>query len=103
VKGRRVTDRVPISFGDTPGVAVGGVWADHQKGFGIEGTSADGFTVVGECAVNCNNSYEVYAFHPGGANAALADGSVRFLRDSMSIRTLAALTTRAAGEVLPPD
>jgi prepilin-type N-terminal cleavage/methylation domain-containing protein/prepilin-type processing-associated H-X9-DG protein len=102
VKGRRVTDRVPIvPGGDEPGVVTGGLWADHQKGFGIEGTSADGFTVIGECAINCNNSYEVYAFHPGGANAAMADGSVRFLREGMSIRTLAALTTRAGGEVIP--
>jgi prepilin-type processing-associated H-X9-DG protein len=81
-------------------VATGGVWADHQKGFGIEGTSADGHTLIGECAVNCNNAYEVYSFHSGGANAAMADGSVRFLREGISIRTLAALSTRAGGEVI---
>jgi prepilin-type processing-associated H-X9-DG protein len=79
------------------------VWADHQKGFGVEGTSADGLSPVGECAVNCTNAYEVYAFHPGGANAAMADGGVRFLRDGIPIRTLAALTTRAGGEVAPAD
>jgi prepilin-type processing-associated H-X9-DG protein len=99
VKGKRVTDRVPPFGGDGPGVATGGVWADHQKGFGVEGTSPDGHSLIGECAINCNNAYEVYAFHPGGANAALADGSVRFLREGMSIRVLAALTTRAGGEV----
>jgi prepilin-type processing-associated H-X9-DG protein len=101
VKGRRITDQIPITFTDGgPGATTGGLWADHQKGFGIEGTSADGFTVVGECAINCNNSYEIYAFHTGGANVAMADGSVRFLRDSMTIRTLAALSTRGAGEVI---
>ncbi len=103
VKGRRVTDQTPPFGGAGNGIVTGGVWADHQKGFGIEGTSADGFTTIGECAINCNNSYEVYAFHPGGANAALADGSVRFLRESISIRTLAALSTRAGGEVIPAD
>ncbi len=103
VKGRRVTDQTPPFGGAGNGVVTGGVWADHQKGFGIEGTSADGFTTVGECAINCTNAYEVYAFHSGGANAALADGSVRFVRESMSVRTLAALTTRAGGEVLPAD
>ena len=101
VKGRRVTDRPPVAPGGPDnGAVVGGLWADHQKGFGVEGTSADGFAVVGECAVNCNNSFEVYAFHPNGANVALADGSVRFLREGMSIRTLAALATRAGGEVI---
>jgi prepilin-type processing-associated H-X9-DG protein len=55
--------------------------------------------LIGECAINCNNAYEIYAFHSSGANAAMADGSVRFLRDSISIRTLAALSTRGAGEV----
>ena len=86
--------------GVLPGVATGGVWADHQKGFGIEGTSPDGHTLIGECAVNCNNAYEVYSFHPGGANAAMADGSVRFLRETISIRALAALSTRVGGEVI---
>ena len=104
VKGKKNTTDVPISFAQGgPGVVVGGLWADHQKGFGIDGTSADGLTPTGECAVNCNNSFEVYAFHTGGANAAMADGSVRFLRDSMSIRTLVALATRGAGEVVPSD
>ncbi len=104
VKGQRIIDRVPIvPGGDDPGLVVGGLWADHQKGFGIEGTSPDGFTVVGECAINCNNSFEIYSFHQGGANVAMADGSVRFLREGMSIRTLAALSTRAGGEVIPND
>jgi prepilin-type N-terminal cleavage/methylation domain-containing protein/prepilin-type processing-associated H-X9-DG protein len=101
VKGKRDTTDVPISFPDGgPGVVMGGLWADDQKGFGIEGTSLDGLTVVGECAINCNNSYEIYAFHSGGANVAMADGSVRFLREGMSIRTLAALGTRGGGEVI---
>src|SRR5262249_29573783 len=33
--------------------------------------------------------------HPGGANALFCDGSVRFLRETMDLRTLAALCTRA--------
>jgi prepilin-type processing-associated H-X9-DG protein len=43
------------------------------------------------------------SYHTGGANIALADGSVRFLRDSTSPQTLVALCTRAGGEVLPGD
>jgi prepilin-type N-terminal cleavage/methylation domain-containing protein len=104
VKGRRVSDQFPpFGGGDTPGTVTGGLWADHQKGFGVEGTSPDGNTLIGECAINCNNAYEVYAFHTGGANVAGADGSVRFLRETTSIRTLAALATRAGGEVVAAE
>jgi prepilin-type processing-associated H-X9-DG protein len=38
--------------------------------------------------------------HPGGANFALADGSVRFLSDQTSLTTLRALGTPAGGEVV---
>jgi prepilin-type N-terminal cleavage/methylation domain-containing protein/prepilin-type processing-associated H-X9-DG protein len=38
--------------------------------------------------------------HGGGANVVLADGSVRFLRESISLSTLQALSTRAGGEVI---
>jgi prepilin-type N-terminal cleavage/methylation domain-containing protein/prepilin-type processing-associated H-X9-DG protein len=41
--------------------------------------------------------------HGGGANVVMADGSVHFLRDSMSLSTLQALSTRAGGEVIAED
>ncbi|APW62741.1 DUF1559 domain-containing protein [Paludisphaera borealis] len=41
--------------------------------------------------------------HPGGVNVTLADGSVRFVKSSVSIPTWRALGTRNGGEVLSSD
>jgi prepilin-type processing-associated H-X9-DG protein len=57
----------------------------------------------GRCALNCTNDGEVYAFHTGGANAVFADGHVQFLKKGMDIRVMAALITRAGGEVVSGD
>ena len=54
-----------------------------------------------DCAINCNNSQGVFGFHPGGANVAMADGSVRFLSTSTSVQVLMFMTTRDGGEVIP--
>ena len=40
------------------------------------------------------------SFHPGGANFAMADGSVKFIKDTLSIVAYRNLSTRAAGEVV---
>jgi prepilin-type N-terminal cleavage/methylation domain-containing protein/prepilin-type processing-associated H-X9-DG protein len=42
----------------------------------------------------------ISSYHPGGAQALFADGSVRFLPETMDDRTLAALCSRAGGEVI---
>lgn len=41
--------------------------------------------------------------HPGGVNVALADGSVKFIKDSIDLQTWWALGTRNGGEVLSAD
>jgi len=41
--------------------------------------------------------------HPGGVNMALADGSVKFVKDSIGLQPWWALGTRAGGEVLSSD
>jgi prepilin-type N-terminal cleavage/methylation domain-containing protein/prepilin-type processing-associated H-X9-DG protein len=83
-----------------PGIYVsGGVWVSGNLIFG-QGATPDGATQPGPCAINCTNDREVYSFHPGGANAVFADGSVHFLTAGMDIRVLARLVTRAGGEVV---
>ena len=41
--------------------------------------------------------------HPGGVQLLLGDGSVRFIKDSISLATWKALSSRAGGEVLSSD
>lgn len=47
--------------------------------------------------------YGLSSYHPGGANVAMADGSVRFLKNSTAERTVWALGTRDGGEVISAD
>ncbi len=43
---------------------------------------------------------DIKSQHPGGANGAFCDGSARFLTETMDIRVLAAICTRAGGEAV---
>lgn len=84
---------------------LGGGWGDPINGenwFGGSGFNGSG---QGGCVINCTNEYGkgMYAFHSGGANTVFADGSVHFLSQGMSTRTLAFLVTAAKGEVVPGD
>jgi prepilin-type N-terminal cleavage/methylation domain-containing protein/prepilin-type processing-associated H-X9-DG protein len=47
--------------------------------------------------------FAFHSLHPGGANFAFADGSVRFIKDSINLQTYRALGTRALGEVVSAD
>jgi len=83
-----------------PGAYVsGGAWVGGPLTFG-QGSTTDGVTQPGPCAINCTNNREVYSFHPGGANATFADGSVHFLNATIDIRNFAGLATRAGGEIV---
>jgi prepilin-type N-terminal cleavage/methylation domain-containing protein len=41
--------------------------------------------------------------HPGGVNVAVLDGSVKFIKNSVSLYTWGALATKAGGEVISSD
>jgi prepilin-type N-terminal cleavage/methylation domain-containing protein/prepilin-type processing-associated H-X9-DG protein len=43
------------------------------------------------------------SLHPGGVNALMGDGSVKFIKNSINIRTWWSLGTRANGEVISAD
>jgi prepilin-type N-terminal cleavage/methylation domain-containing protein/prepilin-type processing-associated H-X9-DG protein len=95
-----------------------GAWADPNAAFSVDGSNA-GCTVAfvgtstsdvcvpgptpNSCPLNCTNDSEFFGFHPSGCNACFADGSVHYLSQSLSLCTLAALVTRAGGEVPGSD
>ena len=74
-------------------------WADSENEIGLDGCNPADFSSPGIRPMNCKNEGEPYAFHTGGINVCLVDGSVRFMRDSVTIRTFAAMVTARAGEV----
>jgi prepilin-type N-terminal cleavage/methylation domain-containing protein/prepilin-type processing-associated H-X9-DG protein len=47
--------------------------------------------------------YGLSSYHPGGCNVMYGDGSVRFIKDAISLQTLWALGSRAQGEVISAD
>jgi prepilin-type processing-associated H-X9-DG protein len=79
-------------------------------------------TIFGNCFANCvlppdwlNNAtipggpcnqlgqWAFRGFHPGGVNFAMADGSVRFIKNSVNLSAYRALGTRNLGEVISSD
>jgi prepilin-type N-terminal cleavage/methylation domain-containing protein/prepilin-type processing-associated H-X9-DG protein len=84
-------------------------WTDPDGGAGsMDGTSQttgaiNGSSGTGTCIMNCNNDSEPYSFHTGGMNIAMADGSARFISQSISPGTFAALLTPRGGEILGSD
>jgi prepilin-type processing-associated H-X9-DG protein len=59
------------------------------------------------CESWSGNSYTTHAAarsrHSGGVNVSMADGSVRFIADRISLTAWRALSTRAGGEVITED
>jgi len=50
-----------------------------------------------------SNTEGAASFHPGGCNVLFADGSVKFIKDSISRKTWWSLGTRAGNEVISAD
>ncbi len=66
---------------------------------GINEKSANAFGVPG----NCGPNRAIQSAHPGGAQVLLADGSVRFVSDSLDIQTFYNLSNRNDGNVIGTD
>jgi prepilin-type N-terminal cleavage/methylation domain-containing protein/prepilin-type processing-associated H-X9-DG protein len=85
--------------------ARGGAWATNDNTYEI-GQRVEWCTntasIPGPMKINNSNEWGhlYYSFHEGGANFCFADGSVRFLAETISLGTLAAMTTRSGGEIV---
>ncbi len=97
--------RHPVDYTGSPPVrARGGAWATTDNAYEIGQRNAwkPAFgPIPGDVRINNSNEWGhcFYSFHPGGANFAYADGSVRFIAESIPLYPLAAQVTRAGGEV----
>jgi len=98
-----------------------GGWCRPASDFSVDGSSHDGSVIPGPCPLNCTNGEDIgsqsfpypyygsegtgeaFGFHPGGANFVFGDGSVKFLKETISIRIFASLVTRAGAEILSSD
>lgn len=85
------------------GNSTNAAWADPDFELALDGsdrTLVGGGQKMGNCVINCTNDNEAYSFHRGGAYVLMADGSVHFISEMIHIKTFAALTTRAAKDVV---
>jgi prepilin-type N-terminal cleavage/methylation domain-containing protein/prepilin-type processing-associated H-X9-DG protein len=55
------------------------------------------------CNTDATNYTNATSFHPGGVNVCMADGSVKFIKDSINMQTWWSLGTRNGGEVISSD
>ena len=74
----------------------------HQAAWGIS-THIWWLVFDHDQAINDTNATGIYSFHSSGANVGLADGSVRFLSETIDQETLNALVTRSAGDIASVD
>jgi prepilin-type N-terminal cleavage/methylation domain-containing protein/prepilin-type processing-associated H-X9-DG protein len=85
-----------------------GAWGHSGNDIAVDGTvinlannTAATVTTAAQagasCQINCFNQGEIYSFHSGGSNVVLGDGSVRFLTEGISLKTLQLLCARRDG------
>jgi prepilin-type N-terminal cleavage/methylation domain-containing protein/prepilin-type processing-associated H-X9-DG protein len=105
------------SYTGAPGTTPqgGGAWADPLNYIATNGGDPSGSGIAAgggfmgippapwSCANGCTNDSEIFAFHTGGSNVCFGDGSVRFVRNGLTMAQMQALLSRAGGEVITFD
>jgi prepilin-type N-terminal cleavage/methylation domain-containing protein len=81
-----------------------GGWGHHENDYGLDGAvSKTDNSSPGNCVINCHNDNETYSFHTGVAGHAFADGSVRFIKETITPQTYAALITTKGNGLTPSE
>lgn len=94
-------------FGKSPTLAQN--WSLGLVGYSLGNTLLGPNPRFPNCSTNGNGTLQspgvwgLSSAHPGGANILLADGSVRFLKDTVALPTVWALGSRAQGEIVSAD
>jgi prepilin-type N-terminal cleavage/methylation domain-containing protein/prepilin-type processing-associated H-X9-DG protein len=105
----RARQRITLTSPPPLDRSYGAGWANPYSGeHWLSGSRVDGSSPdtaagsSGPCLINCSNynGRGLYSFHTGGVNAVMADGSVRFIRETVPTRLLAFAITATGGEVL---
>ncbi len=91
-------------------------WAAPDSSFGVSGQPNNKYrpahetssysAVPGALGTQGNNAGandELFSFHPGGVNVLMCDGSVKFIKDSISPVTLRGIVTLKGGEAISAD
>jgi prepilin-type processing-associated H-X9-DG protein len=93
----------------------GGAWADPLNYIATNGSDPSGSGIAAgggfmgippapwSCASGCSNDSEIFSFHTGGSNVVFGDGSVRFVKNGLTMNQAQALLSRAGGEVISFD
>lgn len=108
-------------FGSLPSTRVnGGGWCRPASDLLFAGEKPDGSGLYGTTPMNATNGYVVsgtypdpsfgtqgtsqpYSFHIGGIHAAMGDGSVKFISESINFSVFVGGLTRQGGEVVSLD
>jgi prepilin-type N-terminal cleavage/methylation domain-containing protein/prepilin-type processing-associated H-X9-DG protein len=90
----------------------GGAWADPLNYIATNGSDPNGSGIAAgggfmgmpvapwSCANGCSNDSEIFSFHAGVSNVLFGDGSVRSMRNGLTMSQMQALLSRAEGEVI---
>jgi prepilin-type processing-associated H-X9-DG protein len=119
------TEIDPVAGGDSrgQGPAGGGSiarrywrWADPDNAYGVSGAPNNKYRPMNEIASygptpgplgtkgnNAGANDELFSFHSGGINVLMADGSVKFIKDSINVVTLRAIVSLKGQEAVSAD